>query len=202
MPAPLAIEEKAQVLGGGKSPMSGTLVVHQYLTEGKEELSFDPVKLASGQMGNGIPAAFVAMTVGDETQEFWIRRGGDLDPRFITRRFKSGDYEIAYDFDRFDLGFDLELVKFEVGFDPGTEQAKSYLSDVRLDDAEKGLRRHPVTITMNQPMVHRGWTFYQSSFLPVTDPDRTARRANSGRFSRWGMIRGERSSILDVGWWF
>lgn len=170
-PGPLAPGEKVRVLGDDKSPMSGHLAVARYIPEGKEELIYEPVKLAQNQMGNGIPAAFVAMTVGDETQEFWVRRGGDLDPHFNVKRFKAGDFEIAYDFDRLNLGFDVELVKFEVGFDPGTEQAKSYLSDVLVDDPAKGLRKHPVRISMNLPMVHRNWTFYQSSYLPERDPE-------------------------------
>ena len=186
-PAPLTLGEEAQVLGGDKSPMKGTLIVQKYLSKGKESLTFEPIRLPKGQMGSGIPAALVEMTVGGEKKEFWVRRGRDLDPHYQFVHFADRDYQIAYDFDRRDMGFEVKLVNFEVGFDPGTEQAKSYLSEVLLNDPSQGLKNQPVTITMNKPMVHRSWTFYQSGFDPIKDPE-TNRET------------GEFKSILQVGY--
>jgi hypothetical protein len=162
-------------------------LVQKYLPKGKESLGFEPIRLPKGQMGSGIPAALVEMTVGGEKKEFWVRRGRDLEPHFQMVHFADKDYQLAYDFDRRDLGFEVKLVNFEVGFDPGTEQAKSYLSEVRLNDPSQGLRNQPVTITMNKPMVHRAWTFYQSGFDPIKDPE-TNRET------------GEFKSILQVGY--
>ena len=49
-------------------------------------------------------------------------------------------FEIAYDVDRKPLGFELKLDKFEVGFEPGTEQATKFVSNVRLTDSAEGIK--------------------------------------------------------------
>ncbi|MBI4864324.1 MAG: cytochrome c biogenesis protein ResB, partial [Candidatus Riflebacteria bacterium] len=51
-----------------------------------------------------------------------------------------------------------------VGRHPGTNQPASFSSDVFVDDVEKGVKGTR-TISMNEPLVHRGWTFYQSSYV-------------------------------------
>jgi hypothetical protein len=84
--------------------------------------------------------------------------------------FPGGDYELALDVDRKDLGFALKLDDFEVGFDPGTEQASRFVSQVRLKDEKLGIIDQPHTIAMNEPLSHRGYTFYQSSYNRHRDP--------------------------------
>ncbi len=110
------------------------------------------------------------MTVDGHTEEFWIRRSPTLDPFFQKVSFPGGDYEVAYDVDRKPLGFSLKLDDFDVGFDPGTEQASSYVSKVRLTDEAMGIKDQPHTIQMNEPLTHRGYTFYQSSYQRHIDP--------------------------------
>ncbi len=127
----------------------------------------------------GIPATLVEMTVDGHKEEFWIRRSASLDPVYQPLTFPAGAYEIAYDTDRKELGFQLKLDDFEVGFDPGTEKASSFASQVRLTDEAMGIRDKPVTISMNEPLTHRQWTFYQSRYERVMDP-RT--RRESGQF--------------------
>src|SRR5262249_55552253 len=68
------------------------------------------------------------------------------------------------------LGFNLRLDDFDVGFDPGTEQASTYVSKVRLNDEAGGIKDEPHTIQMNEPLTHRGYTFFQSSYLRHRDP--------------------------------
>jgi cytochrome c biogenesis protein ResB len=104
------------------------------------------------------------MTVDGHTEEFWIRRSASLDAVYQPVTFPTGAYEIAYDTDRKDLGFELKLDDFEVGFDPGTEKASSFASQVRLTDEAMGIRDKPITISMNEPLTHRQWTFYQSRY--------------------------------------
>ena len=121
-------------------------------------------------MGNGIAASLVEMTVDGHTEEFWIRRSPTLEPVFQRVSFPSGDYEVAYDVDRKAAGFELKLDDFDVGFDPGTEQASSFVSQVRLTDEAQGIKDQPHTISMNEPLDHRGYTFYQSSYIRHVDP--------------------------------
>jgi ResB-like family len=161
---------------GGKpdQPMTISFEVEDYLTTGREKEICEPLALPKGQMGSGIPAALVEMTVDGHTEEFWVRRSSSLEPLFQRVSFPGGDYEVALDFDRQPLGFQLKLVDFQVGFDPGTDQASSYVSKVLLNDEAQGIKDRPFTIQMNEPLTHRGYTFYQSSYARHRDP-RTGR---------------------------
>jgi hypothetical protein len=167
---------KEIVAFGGKpnQPMTISFEVEDYLTKGREKEICEPLALPKGQMGNGIPASLVEMTVDGHTEEFWVRRSRSLEPLFQRVSFPSGDYEVSLDFDRKPLGFQLTLVDFQVGFDPGTDQASSYVSKVLLNDEAQGIKDKPFTIQMNEPLTHRGYTFYQSSYDRHRDP-RTGR---------------------------
>ena len=60
------------------------------------------------------------------------------------------------------MPFEIELIEFEKKLYPNTEIPKSFSSDINV--IEDGIPRH-VLIKMNEPFRHRGYTFYQSSFL-------------------------------------
>jgi hypothetical protein len=55
-------------------------------------------------------------------------------------------------------------------FEPGTEQPTHFVSEVRLNDPSLGIKEQPHTISMNHPLDHRGYTFYQSNYIPMKDP--------------------------------
>lgn len=59
--------------------------------------------------------------------------------------------------------FSLELIDFRFDRYPGTEKPKNFSSQVRLRDEERGEDRE-ITIRMNEPLRHRGETFYQASW--------------------------------------
>ena len=60
------------------------------------------------------------------------------------------------------LPFSIELLDFKKVLHPGTNIAKSYSSEVNL--IENNISRK-VLIQMNEPLRHRGYTFYQASFV-------------------------------------
>lgn len=62
------------------------------------------------------------------------------------------------------LPFAIELLDFERVVYPGTDTPKSFRSVVHVVE-ENGLKRRAV-IQMNEPLRHRGYTLYQSSFTP------------------------------------
>ncbi len=68
------------------------------------------------------------------------------------------------------LPFSLELIDFKKVDHPGTRIAKSYSSDINL--IENNLPRR-VSIQMNEPLRHNGYTFFQSSFIEGSDIDTT-----------------------------
>lgn len=67
-------------------------------------------------------------------------------------------YVVSYRNRLLDLGFDMVLEQFQVGRYQGTNRAKSYESVVYVD----GLGSQQ--ISMNNPLKHGGYTFYQASF--------------------------------------
>ena len=60
------------------------------------------------------------------------------------------------------LPFEIELIDFKKILHPSTDIPKSFSSDINL--IENTIPRH-VLIKMNEPLRHRGYTFYQSSFF-------------------------------------
>lgn len=198
---PLKIGKETVAFGNNPNlPMTLLFEVEDYLPSGVEKPICEPALLPPGQMGNGIPASLVEMSVPDpsdsskvETKEFFIRRSASLDPVWKTVSFGSSNggepsqvFRLAYDVERRPLGFALKLVDFQRGFDPGTEKASRFSSDVLLTDKTAGLNAKSIHISMNEPLTHKGYTFYQSSFIREEDP-------------RTGRETGRVQSVLQVG---
>ena len=59
--------------------------------------------------------------------------------------------------------YQVHLVKFRFDRYPGTDTPKNYSSQVRVADPDRGAE-FETTIAMNEPLRHRGETFYQQSF--------------------------------------
>jgi hypothetical protein len=169
---PLKMRESVAAFGGAANmPMTVAFRLDEYLPAAIEKQIYRPIVLPKGQMGNGIAAFQADMTVDGQSQEVWLSRSENLDPppsRFIP--FRNALYEVMYDVDRKPLGFDLKLDDFDTGFEPGTEQATHFESKVRLTDPEMGIKDKPYRIYMNNPLDHRGYTFYQSNYIRVRDP--------------------------------
>lgn len=70
----------------------------------------------------------------------------------------KGAYLVSLQNRRIDLGFPVKLEKFEINHYQGTMKAMEYSSRVSLP----GLTDY--IISMNEPLKHNGFTFYQSSF--------------------------------------
>lgn len=70
-------------------------------------------------------------------------------------------YLLSYQNRRIDLGFDLNLKKFEVQRYQGTMRAMEYSSQVEAVNPTEKIEQ---TISMNEPMKFMGYTIYQASF--------------------------------------
>ena len=68
-------------------------------------------------------------------------------------------YIVSYMNQMISVGDSLNLKKFNITRYPNSTQAKEYESIVQIGGDEK-----EVTISMNQPLKHKGWSFYQSGF--------------------------------------
>lgn len=99
------------------------------------------------------------------TKEGWL--GYQSSPvSFILSQGQT--FALGYGPRQIDLPFVLRLVKFKVGFDPGTEKPASYASDVFYLDPAKGIQV-PSHISMNEPLHYMGYTVYQASY--EAEPD-------------------------------
>ena len=187
---PIELGQPINAFGGNPGmPMTIAFQVDEYLLSGTKTQTFKPMVLERSQLGNGIAPSLVSMTVKDgdgRRPGFYVRRSQDSEPRWQTVDFGTRTFRIAYDINRDPLGFDVKLIDFERTFDPGTDQAASYLSRVLVNDPAHNVVDHPVTISMNEPMKHQGYTFYQSSFIPEFDA-RTNER--TGRFQSVFRVR-------------
>jgi hypothetical protein len=61
------------------------------------------------------------------------------------------------------LPFEVTLLDFRSDKYPGSQMAATYESLVRVEDAESGPFEH--RISMNRPLHHRGYVFFQASFV-------------------------------------
>ena len=103
---------------------------------------------------------------------------GQTIPQKVT--MGSQEYVIVFRRQRTYLPFSLELIDFKKAMHPGTGIPKSYSSDINL--IEDGISKH-ILIEMNEPLRHKGYTFYQSSFIESPDGETTVLAAvkNYGR---------------------
>jgi len=93
---------------------------------------------------------------------------GQTIPQKIT--VGNQEYVIVFRRQRTYLPFSIELLDFKKIMHPGTGIAKSYSSNVNL--IENGISKR-ILIKMNEPLRHRGYTFYQASFIESSDGETT-----------------------------
>ena len=99
--------------------------------------------------------------IGTEDQDgIYINYIGQPITQTITHNNK--EYFLILRRERTYLPFSLELIDFKKVMHPGTNVAKSYSSAINL--IENNISRR-VLIQMNEPLRHRGYTFYQASFI-------------------------------------
>lgn len=80
-----------------------------------------------------------------------------------TVPFAGGQALVAYRSPELALPFRVTLLKFNSDKYPGSSMAATYESWVRVDDPERGLSEHH--ISMNDPLHYRGYVFFQASFV-------------------------------------
>jgi len=172
-------EQIAAFGGNPNMPMNIAFQVEDFLPSAVEKEICERVELPKGKKDEGIEACLLELTIDGEKRDLWVRRSATLDELWQQVEFPNGVYSVAYDVDRKPLNFQLKLVDFDRLFDPGTEQPSRFVSKVLMTDEDEGIKETPITIAMNSPLTHRGYTFYQSSYQPEFDP-RT--NEETGRF--------------------
>jgi hypothetical protein len=77
--------------------------------------------------------------------------------------FGGQPVSLAYRSPEAALPFQVTLIRFNNESYPGSRMAATYESTVRIDDPEQG--SFETLVSMNHPLHHRGYIFFQSSFV-------------------------------------
>jgi hypothetical protein len=125
------------------------------------EEQYDPQPLP--EQRDPEPALHYEVLRGAERHENWI---GYQSQQSFTLGGKT--FGVAFGPRQLPLSFGVQLVKFNLGLDPGTDKPASYASDVNVLDPEKGTQV-PTRIFMNHPLHRDGYTLFQASYSK--DPD-------------------------------
>lgn len=151
----------------GKSTATGWRMNFQYtvtdfVPRAQALHEYKEFKSPRGVMGGGgfPPAIHLTVEGVDDPGPYWLGQGEALT---LPRGKGQEAAQLAYNLKTVDIGFSVKLLDFEVGFDPGTRNPATYTSKVSVDDA-KHQQQFDATITMNEPMLHNGLTFFQASF--------------------------------------
>ena len=130
-------------------------------------------------------AVLVELTALGDKYEFWLRRH---DPKYGYKEITAGGrkLEIAFDYVTRPLGFELKLIDFKRGKNPGGMGNASFASVVRLIDKAAEIDRQ-TEISMNSPLTHGEFTFYQSSYREFGDTQMSILTAayDPGRFLKY-----------------
>jgi hypothetical protein len=168
--------EKAGAVGEGRVTldiwpgMDWKFHVLQWLPEAVPEPEYVPVDLRpGGERPGNPPAVRCRLTKGSQTsEEFWVTQtdGGRV-------RVPLGDeeYRVGYHVKAEPLPFSLRLLRAEQTNDGSSAQAATYASYVQLTDPEEKVKDEDHVISMNAPLYHRGYKFYQSGY-ELVDLDR------------------------------
>ena len=97
---------------------------------------------------------------GGQTAEAWVSLRGSAE-----LALGKEPLTVEYRPDQRELSFTIKLLDFRKTDYPGTQMAAAFESDVQLTDAQRGviLMRK---ISMNEPLRYRGYSFFQSSYVP------------------------------------
>ncbi len=116
-----------------------------------------PTKLEKEPERN-TPGAVLQVTTPEGTSDILLY-GAEKVPTTIASGGKT--YHFGLRLKRYPLPFTLKLVEFIKEEHPGTDTARSFQSTVAVDTAGQW---RETSITMNNPLRHKDYTFYQSSF--------------------------------------
>ncbi len=114
-----------------------------------------------------VPSAYIKLTGKKD--------GLDLGTYLVSLHFNEQpikvdgkNYELALRFKHYYKPYSLELLEFRFDRYAGTSTPKNFSSRVRLRDPEYGEDRE-VLIRMNEPLRHRGETFFQADWNKKTE---------------------------------
>lgn len=100
----------------------------------------------------------VTVREGEERRMVWVPRDA-----LVPVPLSAGPLFLQYRADRRPIPFAVRLLDFRKHEYPGTTVPAAFESDLVLADPERGETRR--TASMNNPVKHRGWILFQSSYI-------------------------------------
>ncbi len=187
-----AREEPVIVDPGWKMPIR--LQVKSFLPSALMETRYVERKVKPVGMGTAQPEPAIEISMaGNPASRLWLGLGD----RANFQDQNGNPATAGYFPKRLLLPYGLRLERFEMTTNPGTNDPATYSSRVQVVDqfqkTEADLRSLPVHhITMNEPLEWKGYTFYQSSYVPeIPRPTTTILSVNydPGRgLKYWGSV--------------
>lgn len=126
--------------------MGLVLRVLKYMPRAENKVTFQPGEKQTEMTTSAVKVSFLG-------RDQWLSLNSML--KLFTA---EAVYVVSYANRRLDLGFDIELQKFNIGRNPGTLKAASYESLVNVPNISN------YKIAMNEPLKYNGFTLYQASF--------------------------------------
>jgi len=136
------------------------LILKEFYPKARLEKVLKPIRDVT-DIANPVAALHAVITnrEGAALKDLWIRKNSE-------RQIRIGDniYWIRYMNKQIPLGFSVELTDFILKKYPGSQSPMSYESYVKVIDPKKG-EPFDFHIYMNHPLLHRGYKFFQSSYV-------------------------------------
>ena len=138
--------------------------ITDYMPHAKRAISFKPAEHISDEDKSAeADAAEIEISTAGKTETLWLRRNSS-EFQSHTIDMPGGRLRTQFSAGQAPLGFSIELINFNREVNPGAVGNASYSSEIRLIDRERNIDDRQL-ISMNAPLVHNGFRFYQSSFL-------------------------------------
>lgn len=180
----------------------------EFFPKAQKEFVFKAVKKSSDK-------TVKAILVEHEGESVWLGQNSYI------RFFKEDRvYALSYLNKTQKLKFDLKLLDFRIKNYQGSDKAKEYESEALILDSEalildkepldngasnnalldsESLGDGKVTISMNEPLKYKGWTFYQSSFIAPEGPEDSYRSILSVNYDPGRVLKYIGSSWIVLG---
>jgi cytochrome c-type biogenesis protein CcsB len=169
-----------------------TITVTEWIPKAVQQTTYERAQVQWGERAPPSAIRVVAGSGGDG-QELWLGQGDRAVLQIAGR-----EVGIGYLPNRVVLPFSLRLERFRIDHYDGTRDPASYASQVTVIDGPG--KEAPADISMNEPLVHGGITFYQASYEDA-EPRPTVSifsvNRDPGRpYKYWGSILIVLGSIL------
>ncbi|MFN8610855.1 MAG: cytochrome c biogenesis protein ResB [Vulcanimicrobiota bacterium] len=130
--------------------------LQEVLASAASQETYQPFKVRKGRGGGNAPPAAIRLTLEGARQKgpFWLQAGGSM---LESSSSQGQPLVLGYSFATVPLGVRVELVKFVIGYDPGTRNPASFQSTVKVNGEEH-------KVEMNEPFHLGNYTFYQASY--------------------------------------